>query len=94
MDPVEHRESPKEDAKRFGKRSSIARTFGGTVEPPPHATRPARGPKVRSFGAWGLVPGILGALNGRIRTDTPVHMWNDMLGLSSEDDLPREDLIA
>lgn len=91
MEAAEHRASHREDAKRYGKRAGIARAFGGTVEPPAHAPRR---PKVRSFGAWGLVPNILGILNGRIRTDTPVHMWNDMLGYSSEDDLPREDLIA
>lgn len=39
MDPAEHRASHKDHASRFGRRSSIARTFGGTVEPPLHAPR-------------------------------------------------------
>jgi len=94
MDPVEHRESHKEDAKRFGKRSSIARAFGGKVEPPAHAPRPARGTTVRAAGLLGLIPNITGILSGRIRTDSQTHFFNDMLGYSSEDDFPREDLIA
>jgi hypothetical protein len=93
MEPAERRASHKDDAVRFGKRSSIARAFGGTVEPPRHAPR-ARGATVRRVGGFGWLPDMLGVLNGRIRTDTPVHFWNDLLGYSSEDDLPREDLIA
>ena len=92
MEPAEHRASHKEDASRFGRRAGIARAFGGTVEPPAHAPRP-RGAKVRGFGGFGLLPDVLGVFNGRIRTDTPVHFWNDLLGYSSEDD-PQEDLIA
>jgi hypothetical protein len=90
MDPDEHIAKHKRDgdARRFGKRPAIARALGGRVEPPAH------GPKVRGFGLWGALPNALGILNGRIRTDTPVHTWNDLLGYSSEDDLPREDLIA
>ncbi|RYG89004.1 MAG: HNH endonuclease [Alphaproteobacteria bacterium] len=93
MDPVEHAASHKDDSSRWGKRSSIARAFGGSVEPPAHAPRPRRGPVVRGLGFLGLLPNITGILSGRIRTDTPVHLWNDLLGYSSEDDVPKKDLI-
>lgn len=93
MEPAEHRASHKEDSSRWGKRASIAHAFGGRVEPPAHAPRP-RGATVKGFGGLGWLSDITGVLSGRIRTDTPVHFWNDMLGYSSEDDLPREDLIA
>lgn len=91
MDPAEHLASHKDDQSRWGKRSSIARTFGGRVEPPAHASRP-RGAVVRGLGPLGPIPNITGVLSGRIRTDTPVHFWNDLLGLTSEDDLPPKDL--
>lgn len=94
MDPAEHRASHKDDASRWGKRSSIAGAFGGRVEPPAHAPRPTRGPILRGLGLLDLIPNIAGILSGRIRTDTPVHFWNDMLGYSSEDDLPRKDLVV
>ncbi len=94
MDPAEHRESHKKDASRWAKRLATARAFGGRVEPPAHAPRPTRGPTVRGLGILGLIPNITGVLSGRIRTDTPVHFWNDMLGFRSEDDLPRGELIA
>lgn len=95
MERAEHVASHKDDYSRFGKRASIARAFGGKVEPPAHAPRPKRGPTtVRGFGMLGQLPNILGLFNGRIRTDTPVHTWNDLLGLSSEDDQPDKDLIA
>jgi hypothetical protein len=95
MDPDEHRAKHRRDrdAERFGKRPGIARAYGGRVEPPAHAYRP-RGPKVRGGGLLGLIPGLADILGGRIRTDSATHFWNDMLGYSSEDDLPREDLIA
>lgn len=94
MDPADHRASHREDASRFAKRSSIARAFGGKVEPPLHASRSARGPTVRGFGFLGLVPNITGLLSGRIRTDMPVHTWNDLLGFSSEDDIRPPDGIV
>jgi hypothetical protein len=96
MDPEEHIAKHKRDGdnERFGKRSAIARAFGGTVEPPAHAPRRPRGPKLRAVGPLGWAQNLLGILNGDVRTDTQTHFWNDMLGYSSEDDLPREDLIA
>lgn len=87
MDPAKHRASHKEDSSRWGKRPSIARAFGGKVEPPLHASRPTRGPTVRGFGFLGPLSNITGFLSGRIRSDTPIHTWNDLLGLYSEDDL-------
>lgn len=94
MDPAEHRASHKEDNSRWGKRAGIARAFGGKVEPPLHAPRRTGGPSVKGFGILGLVPNITGILSGRLRTDTPVHLWNDMLGYPSEDDTPPGELIA
>lgn len=44
MERAEHMASHREDASRFGKRASIARAFGGTVEPPLHAPRRANTP--------------------------------------------------
>lgn len=93
MDPAEHRASHKEDSSRWGKRSSIAGAFGGRVEPPAHAPRP-RGSVVRSLGILGFIPNITGVLSGRVRTDTAVHFWNDLLGLTSEDDLQPQDVIV
>jgi len=87
MNPEDHRASHREDSSRWAKRSSIARAYGGKVEPPLHATRRTRGPSVRGFGIFGQLPNITGFLSGRIRTDTPVHTWNDLLGLPGEDDL-------
>lgn len=87
MDPPAHRASHKDDASRFGKRSSIARAFGGTVEPPLHASRPAPKPRLNGFGALGLIPNLTGILSGRIRTDSFNHFTNDMMGYTSPDDL-------
>ncbi len=95
MHPDKHKAKHRDDddASRWGKRSSIARTFGGKVEPPAHAPKRSGGPKLNGLGLLGLLPNITGILSGRIRTDTPVHFWNDMLGYSSEDDLPPRKLI-
>lgn len=93
MDPDEHQASHKDDRSRWGKRSSIARAFGGRVEPPTHAPRP-RGSVVRGLGLLGIIPNITGVLSGRVGTDTPVHFWNDLLGLSSEDDIPPKDVVV
>jgi len=90
MHPDEHRAKHirDRDYERWAKRQGIARAFGGRVEPPAHA------PKLRGLGFLGLLPNLTGILNGRIRTDTSVHFWNDLMGYSSEDDLPAKDLIA
>lgn len=96
MHPEEHRAQHQRngDAARFGRRSSIARAFGGKVEPPAFSARAARLPTLRGLGILGWLPSITGVLSGRIRTDTPIHFWNDISGLPSADDpLPR-DLIA
>lgn len=89
MDPDEHRAKHKRDGdpKRFGKRPGIARAFGGKVEPPAHAPKPARGPTVRGFGLLGLIPNITGLLSGRIRTDSFDNFTNDMLGYPSQEDI-------
>jgi hypothetical protein len=68
------------DASRWGLRSSIARAFGGTVEPP----TPGRG--TGGLGLFSFVPWITGLLSGNIRTDTPVHTWYDMAGYPAPDD--------
>lgn len=68
------------DSARWGKRASIARAFGGTVEPL------APGRVVRGLGLAGAIPWITGFLSGNIRTDTPVHMWYDMAGYPAPDD--------
>lgn len=68
------------DSARWGKRASIARAFGGTVEPP----MPGR--TVRGLGLLGIIPWITGFLSGNIRTDTPVHTWYDMAGFPAPDD--------
>ncbi|MDP3855206.1 HNH endonuclease signature motif containing protein [Phenylobacterium sp.] len=96
MDPDEHIAKHRRDGdqRRFAMRAGIAPAFGGRVEPPAHAPRPTRGSTVRGLGLLGLIPNVTGILSGRIRTDTPVHFWNDLLGYSSEDDLPPKDLIA
>ncbi len=92
MHPDEHKAKHRDDAGRWSKRHSIARAFGGKVEPPAHAPKRRGGPTVRGLGLLGLLPNLTGILSGRIRSDTPVHFWNDLLGYSSEDDLPRNDL--
>lgn len=77
------------DSARWGRRASIARAFGGRVEPP----RP--GPVVRGTGGLGVLSNILGLLNGRIRTDNPVHFWYDMGGFPAPDDhLPKPGQIV
>lgn len=72
------------DSARWGRRGSIARAFGGRVEPP----RP--GPVIRGMGVLGILPNVLGVLNGRIRTDDPIHFLYDMMGFPAPDDhLPK-----
>jgi hypothetical protein len=68
------------DSARWGKRSSIARAFGGTVEPP----NPGR--TVRGFGLLSILPWITGFASGNIRHDTQEHMWYDMIGYPAPDD--------
>jgi hypothetical protein len=89
MDPAEHRASHKEDSGRWGKRSSIARAFGGKVEPPAHAPKPARSTTVKGLGILGLIPNLTGILSGRIRTDSFDNFTSDMLGYPSQEDLRR-----
>ena len=93
MHPEKHRAKhlDDQDAARWGKRSAIARTFGGRVEPPVNAPRPRGGSTIRGLGLLGLIPTITGLLSGRIRRDTPMHTLYDILGVPSEDDLPRAD---
>ena len=94
MDPAEHRASHKGDAGRWGKRSSIARAFGGRVEPPMHAPRPRGGLGIKGLGLLGIIPTITGLLSGRIRTDTPMHTLYDVFGVPSQDDPPPGDLFT
>jgi hypothetical protein len=70
------------DSGRWGARASIARTFGGTVEPP----RPVSGRIVRGFGLLSMLPWITGFLSGNIRTDTRMHTLYDMAGYPAPDD--------
>jgi hypothetical protein len=68
------------DTGRWGRRASIARAFGGTVEPP------TPGLRANSMGLFGIFSDITGVLSGRIRTDTPMHFWYDMAGAPAPDD--------
>jgi hypothetical protein len=68
------------DNARWGARASIARAFGGTVEPP------NPGLITRGIGLLQAFTGFTGLLSGRIRTDTPVHTWYDMAGYPAPDD--------
>ena len=69
------------DSGRWGRRSSIARAFGGRVEPP------NPGGKVRGFGGPLNPLDILGILSGRIRTDTFPNFMSDVIGVPSPDDM-------
>jgi hypothetical protein len=69
------------DGARWGRRSSIARAFGGRVEPPRY------GPTVRGIGPLGTLSNLAGILSGRIRTDSFPNFTTDMLGLPSLDEL-------
>ncbi len=96
MHPDEHKAQHRlnGDHARFGRRSSIARAFGGRVEPPANSSKAVRFPTMRGLGILGWIPNMTGVLSGRIRTDTPIHFWNDMSGLPSDDDPLPKDLIA
>ncbi|WP_312163334.1 HNH endonuclease signature motif containing protein [Phenylobacterium sp.] len=91
MDPDEHRAKHQRDGdpQRYGKRPGIARAFGGKVEPPAHAPKPARSPRVNGLGLLGLIPNITGILSGRIRTDSFDNFTSDMLGYPSQEDIRR-----
>jgi hypothetical protein len=69
------------DGARWGRRASIARAFGGTVEPPRY------GRTVRGFGPLGALSNLAGILSGRVRTDSFPNFTTDMLGLPSMDEL-------
>jgi hypothetical protein len=68
------------DSGRWGVRASIARAFGGAVEPP----KPRLA--ARGLGLLGIIPWVTGFLSGNIRTDTPTHMLYDMAGFPAPDD--------
>jgi hypothetical protein len=86
MDPGEHTASHIDDQRRWGRRAGTAKAFGGTVEPPLHARRPALKLRSNGFDVWDIIPDITGILSGRIRTDTPMHFWWDMAGYPAPDD--------
>ena len=96
MHPDEHKAQHRlnGDHARFGRRSSIARAFGGRVEPPANSSKAVRLPTMRGLGIFGLIPNITGVLSGRIRTDTPIRFWNDMSGLPSRDNPLPKDLVT
>jgi hypothetical protein len=83
MHPDEHiaKHVRDDDYGRWGRRSSIARAFGGKVEPPRY------GSTVRGFGPLGALSNLTGILSGRIRTDSLPNFTTDMLGLPSMDEL-------
>lgn len=93
IDPDEHRSKHQRDGdlRRYGKRPGIARAFGGKVEPPTHAPKSARSPRVNGLGLLGLIPNITGILSGRIRTDNFDNFTSDMLGYPSQEDLRQRD---
>ncbi len=68
------------DSARWAKRASIARAFGGRVEPP------TPGVRVNGLGRLGLLSNLLGFASGRIRTDTPTHTLYDLAGYAAPDD--------
>jgi hypothetical protein len=86
MHPEEHKAQHRNngDSGRWGRRSSIARAFGGRVEPP------NPGPKVRGFGGILNPLNLLGIASGRIRTDNFSNFASDMVGVPSPEDLARE----
>lgn len=89
MDPATHRASHADDARRWARRSHIARTFGGKVEPPAHA--PKARPRLNSVGVAGVISNLAGLLSGSVRLDTPEHFWFDMAGFPAPGD---EDLVV
>lgn len=81
MHPEDHAAKHRADGDgvRWGRRPSIARAFGGKVQPPRY------GPTVRGFGPLGALSSLTGILSGRIRTDSFSNFTTDMLGLPSLD---------
>jgi len=71
MDPAEHRAEhmANGDFGRWGRRSSLARTFGGRV--------------ARGIGPFGVLSDLTGLLSGRIRTDTFDNFASDMIGVAN-----------
>lgn len=68
------------DFARWGARASIAKAFGGRVEPPTPSPR-LNGFRLNALGLLGFLPDITGMLSGRIRTDTTTHFLYDMANL-------------
>lgn len=78
LHPQAHREQhiSNGDLARWGKRPWIARTFGGTV--------------AKGMGIFSILPGILGVLSGRVRTDNFDNFSSDMVGMPSQEDVRRQ----
>ena len=86
MHPDEHKAKHRNegDNARFGRRPSIARAFGGKVEPPRAAS------KVRGLGGMFSPLDILGIMSGRIRTDSFSDFASDLVGMPSPEDMAKE----
>jgi hypothetical protein len=89
MHPDEHRAKHQRDGdnRRFGKRPGIARAFGAKVEPPAHAPKPARAPRLRLFGPLNAIPTITGILSGEIPLDNPENFTRRMFGIPTPEDI-------
>ena len=86
MHPDEHKAKHLRDgdAGRWGRRASIAKTFGGRVEPPTPRSR------LHGFGLLQIPSNILGMFSGSIRRGSPSNFVSDMVGVPSPEDMARE----
>jgi hypothetical protein len=87
MPRADHTASHAEDFSRWGKRPSIAKAFGGRVEPYPRTPMPRL--SVKALGILSALPDVVGILTGRIRTDSFENFVNDMTGQISPADWDR-----
>lgn len=84
---ADHMAGHAEDFSRWGKRPSIAKAFGGRVEPYPRTPVPKL--SLKGLGVLSVIPDVLGILTGRIRTDSFENFVNDMTGQISPADWDR-----
>jgi hypothetical protein len=87
MPSADHKASHAKDFSRWGKRPSIAKAFGGRVEPYPRTSMPRL--SLKALGILSALPDVVGILTGRIRTDSFENFVNDMTGQISPADWDR-----